>query len=124
MQKCAERLISRSETALPLDGPLSDFGRRGSRDHSLIRGLDQAVIVSATISWICVKQKNAWARVPFRAISGRHSRQAPLPKFAHKRPIGVSLPLHSLFAKQSSAAVEFIRFAQLGTYNEPKTPSH
>src|SRR6266446_7706022 len=79
MQKRAERLMSRSETALLLDRLFNDVGRRGNRDLSLIHGLDQAVIVSATLSWICLN-KNAWARVRFRAISGRHSRQAPLPR--------------------------------------------
>src|SRR5258708_6367697 len=91
---------------LLLDGLPSDFGRRRNRDLSLTHSLDQAVIVSATLSWICLKQK-CWARVRFRAIRGGHARQAPLPRCAQKRPIGVSLPLHSLFAKQTSAAVEF-----------------
>src|SRR5713101_8015038 len=57
MQKCAERLMSRWETTLLLDGLLSDLGRRRDRDLSLIHGLDQPVIVSATLSWICLKQK-------------------------------------------------------------------
>ena len=55
---------------LLLDALPSDFGRRRNRDLSLTHGLDQAVIVSATLSWICLKQKRVG--------------QSPLS--SHKRP--------------------------------------